>query len=72
MGFVSYPHLILLISGQMFEVTVAHEIFWELNGPLDTPRLYAIARKTMFHLVCSGFGFLQTILAVPIGKYYLQ
>ena len=27
MGFVSYPHLILLISGQMFEVTVVHEIF---------------------------------------------
>ena len=34
MSFVSYPHLIFLISGQMFEVTVAHEIFWELNGPV--------------------------------------
>ena len=34
MDFVSYPHLILLISGQTFEVTVAHENFWELNGPL--------------------------------------
>ena len=31
MGFVSYPHLILLISGQTFEVTVAHKKFWELN-----------------------------------------
>ena len=33
MSFVSYPHLILLISGQTFEVTVAHEKFWELNTP---------------------------------------
>ena len=33
MDFVNYPYLILLISGQMFEVTVAHENFWELNGP---------------------------------------
>ena len=32
MGFVSYPNLILLISGQMFEVIVTCEIFWELNG----------------------------------------
>ena len=34
MGFVSYPYLILLISGQTFEVTVAHENFWELNKAL--------------------------------------
>ena len=33
MGFVSYPHLILLISDQIFEVTVSHKKFWELNGP---------------------------------------
>ena len=32
MCFISYPHLILLISGQTFEVTVAYENFWELNG----------------------------------------
>ena len=32
MSFVIYPHLILLISDQIFEVTVAHENFWELNG----------------------------------------
>ena len=31
MNFVSYPHLILLISGQTFEVTVARENFWDLN-----------------------------------------
>ena len=36
MGFVSYPYLILLISGQIFEVTIAHGNFWELNGPLCT------------------------------------
>ena len=29
-GFVSYSHLVLLISGQMFEVTVALE-FFDLN-----------------------------------------
>ena len=29
MSFVSYPHLILLINNQIFEVTVAHENFWE-------------------------------------------
>ena len=33
MSFVSYPHLIFLISGQTFQVTVVHEKFWELNGP---------------------------------------
>ena len=33
MDFVTYPHLILLISGQMFKVTVAQEIFLELNTP---------------------------------------
>jgi len=27
MVFISYPHLILLISGQTFQITVAHEIF---------------------------------------------
>ena len=32
MDFVSYPHLIFLISSQTFEITVAHENFWELNG----------------------------------------
>ena len=72
MDFVSYSYLILQINSQTLQITVVHENFLELNGPLDTPHLYAIARKTMFHLVCSGFGFLQTILAVPIGKYYLQ
>jgi hypothetical protein len=35
MDFVSYPHLIFLISGQTFEVTVAQEKNLELNGPLD-------------------------------------
>ena len=34
MSFISYPHLILLISGQTFKVTVACEKFWELNGAL--------------------------------------
>jgi len=29
MSFVSYLHLILLISGQTFEVIIAHENFWE-------------------------------------------
>ena len=32
MSFVSYSHLILLISDQMFKVTIAHEKIWELNG----------------------------------------
>ena len=32
MGFVSYPHLRLLISGQMFEITVVLEIFWNFKG----------------------------------------
>ena len=31
MCFVSYSYLILLISGQMFEVTVVLKTFWELN-----------------------------------------
>ena len=35
MNFVSYPHLILLISGQTFEVTVAHEKFWEPKQTLS-------------------------------------
>ena len=30
-GFVSYLHLTLLISDQMFKVTVAHKIFWDRN-----------------------------------------
>ena len=34
MSFVSYSHLILLISGQTFEVTVVHKKFWELNRTL--------------------------------------
>jgi len=37
MGFVSYLYLILLISDQIFEVTVAHENFWKLNGPSVLP-----------------------------------
>ena len=32
MGFVSYPYLILQISGQILQVTVACQNFWELNG----------------------------------------
>ena len=32
MSFVSYPYLILQISGQILQVTVACQIFWELNG----------------------------------------
>jgi len=36
MSFVSYPHLILLISGQMFEVTITREKFWELNRTIWT------------------------------------
>ena len=31
MSFVSYPHLILQISGQTLQVTVASKNFWELN-----------------------------------------
>ena len=34
MSFVSYPHLIPLISGQTFEFTIAGEKVWELNGAL--------------------------------------
>ena len=33
MSFISYPHLILLISGQTFKVTAAQEKLWELNRP---------------------------------------
>ena len=36
MGLVSYSYLILLISDQTFEVTVACENFWELNGALKS------------------------------------
>ena len=32
MSFFSYPHLRLLISSQMFEITVALEIFWNFKG----------------------------------------
>ena len=38
MSFVSYSHLIFLISDETFEVTVAREQFWELNRAL-----YAVA-----------------------------
>ena len=31
MDFVSYPYLILLISGQTFEATVVHEKIWKAN-----------------------------------------
>ena len=31
MGFAGYPHLVLLISGQPFEVTIVQKKFWELN-----------------------------------------
>ena len=31
MGFVNYPYLILQISGQTLQVTVARENFWRLN-----------------------------------------
>ena len=33
MGFGSYPYLVLLISGQMFEVTVVLKKFLDLNTP---------------------------------------
>ena len=32
MGFVSYSHLILLISGQIFEITVVLKLFWNFGG----------------------------------------
>ena len=32
MGFVSYSHLIFLISSQTLSVTVAPNFFWKLNG----------------------------------------
>ena len=31
MSFISYPHLILLISGQTFEITAGPNFFWNLN-----------------------------------------
>ena len=34
MSFVSYPCLILQISGQTLQGTVARENFWQLNGLL--------------------------------------
>ena len=33
MGFVSYPYLVFVISGQTFEVTVALNFFWILTYP---------------------------------------
>ena len=32
MSFVSYPHLRLLINGQMFKITVALEFFLEMES----------------------------------------
>jgi len=46
MDFISYIHLILLISGQTFEVTVARGNFWELNmtsSHAHRPYLYLIS-----------------------------
>ena len=37
MSFISYSYLILLISGQTFEITLAYEKFWELNGVMEAP-----------------------------------
>ena len=42
MGFVSYPHLILLNIGQTIEATVAQEKFWELNRPLKFWSIYGL------------------------------
>ena len=39
MDFVSYSHLILLISGQTIEVTVANKFSWEEKKRKKAPRL---------------------------------
>jgi len=31
MSFIGYSHLILIISGQMFDITAAQKKLWELN-----------------------------------------
>ena len=49
MSFASYPHPILLISGQTFEVTVALKKFWDVNTPsvLNSMRGSQISLKFM-------------------------
>ena len=38
MSFVSYRYLLLLISGQTFEVTVVLKFFWNLNKALSAAK----------------------------------
>ena len=47
MGFVSYPCLILQISGQTVQSTVAREKFWQLNGLLVLSILEATVTQAM-------------------------
>ena len=58
MGFVSYRYLLLLISGQTFEVTVALKIFWNLNKALSA------AKKSQ---ICSGWHYVQNNQLVSRG-----
>ena len=79
MNFVSYSHLILLISGQTLSVTVAPKKFWKLNGllfhsfihqstSLDRRRLYLnfkILHQKISHQI---FIYIHKVLY----KIYLQ
>ena len=51
MSFVSYPCLILQISGQTLQVTVARENFWQLNGLLVLSiSTYFLKKREYFRL----------------------
>jgi len=54
MSFVSYLHLILLISSQTLLVTVALKNFWKLNGLLSKPNFSPTVPQIFFirDIVC--------------------
>ena len=73
MSFVSYPHLIFLISGQMFEVTVAHEKFRELNKILFISCLLAVAAAEPLQIQISikyNFHFSSLHSMVADSSYF--
>ena len=64
MGFVSYPHLILLISGQTFEATVARHCLGSLDSSRDFARGYGMSFVSYPYLIrlISGQTFKITVV----------
>ena len=50
MSFISYPHLILLISDQTFEITAGPNFFWNLNIALGWKPNNCVANSWIYLL----------------------